>query len=184
MEHRTCDEPDCGRRSVNIGPFCGEHMRTRRYHEWRALTLEERFWARVDRTAGPDGCWEWFGAKVAYGYGMMTLAGGKGVGAHAYSYELAKGPIPDGLEIDHLCCNTSCVNPAHLEAVTAAENMRRRSERYVECKQGHDLTDPANVTWHKRSGRPDEKVCKPCALERVRNHRRRRGLHLRCDDVA
>src|SRR6202030_118623 len=67
-----------------------------------------------------SGCWLWLGACNEFGYGKF----GK-VKAHRFSYEREKGPIPDGLEIDHLCRNKSCVNPDHLEAVTHGENRRR-----------------------------------------------------------
>lgn len=83
-----------------------------------------RFWARVERS---DSCWLWTGSTTKAGYGMFG-AGRRGMGnlyAHRYSYEWAKGPIPAGLHIDHLCRVRNCVNPAHLEAVTQGENNRR-----------------------------------------------------------
>lgn len=73
-------------------------------------------------------CWQWQWAKTLKGYGTITLPRSEGqrwMPAHRYFYEQAKGPIPDGYQIDHLCRNHSCVNPEHLEAVTQAENVRR-----------------------------------------------------------
>ena len=73
-----------------------------------------------------SGCWEWVGHGTDYGvfYGGGTIAS-----SHRFAYEAWVGPIPDGLDLDHLCYNTRCVNPAHLEPVTHLENVRRAAER-------------------------------------------------------
>lgn len=75
-----------------------------------------------------NGCWEWIGGRDPHGYGRFTigtLKSHKPFLAHKYAYERRYGPVPDGLELDHLCRNTSCVNPDHLEAVTHRTNMIR-----------------------------------------------------------
>jgi hypothetical protein len=93
------------------------------------------FWGRVNRSGPPSDfrpdlglCWLWTGAAVRSGartYGYAHLAGSKSSYAHRIAYQLVHGPIPVGLEIDHLCRVTLCVNPRHLEAVTHQENVRR-----------------------------------------------------------
>lgn len=83
----------------------------------------DRFWAKVQKTPG-DGCWTWIGGKTPAGYGCFWR-GHSSRGAHRISYELLVGPIAKGLHLDHLCRNHGCVNPAHLEPVTNAENCRR-----------------------------------------------------------
>lgn len=71
-------------------------------------------------------CWQWTGAKNNRGYGSVTNGRGKSMLAHRRSYMETKGEIPAGLQLDHRCENKLCVNPAHLDAVTGKENMRRR----------------------------------------------------------
>ncbi len=107
-----------------------------------------------------DGCWGWNGRRHSLGYGCIYLAG-RQFYAHRIAYELERGPIPDGLEIDHLCSNPECCNPAHLEAVTHSENIRRIQDRQTSCrKAGHDWTDPRNVYVRRSNG---HRYCAECA---------------------
>lgn len=128
----------------------------------------ERFWPKVRKSAG---CWEWTGRTSEKGYGDFHL-NRQTVLAHRVSYELLVGPIPEGLTLDHLCRNTRCVNPAHLEPVTHGENMRRMglTTRQSHCRRGHELSEP-NLYVFKTGGR----ACKTCAKDRAAR-RRRSGL--------
>lgn len=104
--------------------------------------LPQRIEKRIDRTAT---CWLWTGWSNAEGYGYTRFEG-RDQPAHRVVYLHLVGPIPDGLELDHLCVTPLCVNPAHLEPVTHQENQRRIAGRQVACRRlGHDWTDPSNV---------------------------------------
>lgn len=92
-------------------------------------------WARLTRNiaepSNDQDCWTWSAARDRWGYGRVSFRiPGVGVRkkmAHRLAYEQVHGPIPRGYQIDHLCCNASCINPDHLEAVTPSVNARRRS---------------------------------------------------------
>jgi Zn finger protein HypA/HybF involved in hydrogenase expression len=124
----------------------------------------------------PDApCQLWDGALDAYGYGIKYFDG-RTRRAHVYAYREANGPVPDGLEIDHICENKGCVNPAHLEAVTHAENLRRswarRRARELTCRNGHPWV-PQN---RNRAGK-----CRLCANENQQRLRdRTKRLRNRC----
>lgn len=130
MAQRTCSIDGCGK-PMHARGWCIGH-----YARWRTegdpggplrpyLTDDSaRFWAKVDKR-GPDDCWLWLANKTApNGHGRFST-GGSMVMAHRFAYELLVGPIPDGLVIDHLCRVRLCVNPKHLEPVTAVENIKR-----------------------------------------------------------
>jgi len=124
----------------------------------RDIVLEGNF--------GPAGdCWIWEHARFAAGYGSV-LFGGKNVYVHRLSYETHVGPIPAGLTIDHLCRERACWNPAHLEAVTNAENIRRAALHKTHCPRGHDY---AKYARRRKRGRD----CLICHRDRERERSRR-----------
>ena len=125
----------------------------------------------------PNGCWLWRRSIGAGGYGVTyDPAKKKAVKAHRYSYEMVRGPIPAGMTIDHLCRVRACVNPDHLEAVTAKVNILRgvgpsaRQARQTHCKNGHPLT-PENI-YPTLPGRH----CRQCRKDYTKTdaHRERR----------
>lgn len=124
---------------------------------------------RFVRKNESSGCWEWAGNKLRLGYGHFKL-NGKNRKAHRVSYELLKGPIPLGLTIDHLCRNTSCVNPDHLEPVTQRVNVLRsnnqaaRNARKTHCKHGHEFTAENTVIV------PLGRQCRLCLRAACRRH--------------
>jgi len=133
--------------------------------------ITQRFWAKVQKT---ETCWNWIGAHTSKGYGSFW-DGDKLVRAPRWSYEHFVGPIPKGLQIDHLCRNPGCVNPAHLEPVTQRENILRGVSfsaihaRKTHCKYGHRLTG-SRVRILNINGRT-ERRCLICVDRRSRKHR-------------
>lgn len=106
-------------------------------------TLEERFWSKVEKS---EGCWNWTAHKNGQGYGRFMLDK-KVRFAHRVAYELAVEPIPEGMSIDHMCHNESCVKPAHLRLVTQKQNNEHRPQ------EGRSSSGIRGVSWHKRTKR-------------------------------
>ena len=126
------------------------------------------FWAKVERSGD---CLVWTGVKDTEKYGQFQV-NGKPKSAYRVAYNMIVGEIPEGLELDHLCRNHSCVNPEHLEAVTHQENARRAGifRRRTHCiKKNHPLT-PDNLYYSKDARGSPQRRCKKCSLA---NGRRR-----------
>lgn len=142
MGQRTCSGCGC-----EVGPYIQQ-------------CLPCRFWTKVEKT---ETCWLWKSACTQKGYGIIRLGGrsGRNAGAHRFAYEMCVGPIPDGLQIDHLCRVPACVNPDHLEPVTPQENVVRSARfRVTHCPRGHEYTE-ANTYYEKATKRR----CRACAVE-------------------
>ena len=110
--------------------------------------LTDRFWSKVEKSSE---CWNWTGT-VTGGYGQYWLDG-KGRRAHRVSYAAAHGHIPEGMQIDHKCHNTLCVNPDHLRVVTGKQNCEN-----VRGAQSNNASKVRGVVWHKRDRRWQARV--------------------------
>lgn len=112
-----------------------------------------------------SGCLQWIGSVNAHGYGNFHAGGGRhSVVAHRWSYEHHREPIPDGLVLDHLCRNTSCVHPDHLEPVAQGENLLRgvgvgkANARKTHCPAGHPYSGDNLYIAPSRPNR----MCRTC----------------------
>lgn len=141
----------------------------------REASRLSKFWSFVPLGHESE-CWLWAG-PLHKGYGRFCL----GVGnerrwkfAHRFVYESRVGAIPEGLTLDHLCRVPRCVNPAHLEPVTASENTSRVGFRRSVCPNGHEYTSETRVRYGGRS------VCRMCVREANKRARmRRKAVHFK-----
>lgn len=168
MTNLTCRVNGCVNPvRVKVSQLCSAHYQ--RLHLYGRLDRIDRdwitrFWARVDKLPD-DGCWEWKGQIRSDGYGSCWDGGRHRKNlAHRVALELVGQSIPEGMHTDHLCRNHSCVNPAHLEVVTHAENMRRgvgwpgQNAHKTRCPKGHAYSG-RNIRG--------ERICNTCIKDRV-----------------
>ena len=124
------------------------------------------------------GCWLWTASCFRDGYAQFKFQGRNRL-AHVLAYELHRGPVPEGLELDHTCRVRHCVNPWHLEPVTHQENVLRgnglaaQNARKTECPAGH-LYDEANTLVCGR-----RRFCRACAATKADRKRRAAGVPVR-----
>lgn len=168
---------ECGDATVARG-LCSRHYQAARAAGMPTLrppTAAQRFWSKVEKSGY---CWNWKGCRTPIGYGQFYYAG-RVITAHRWSLADARGVALeslDGLDVDHLCRNPSCVNPAHLEAVTHRINCLRgispvaEQARQTHCKNGHKFDDVNTVIDRKGKRR-----CRTCrrAWEAERRRRKR-----------
>ncbi len=94
------------------------------------IPLSTRLAARVDKSGGPDACWEWRGHRTPLGYGRIGDEGSRRVLlTHRVAWEDVNGPVPDGMYICHRCDNPPCCNPSHLFTGTAADNIQDAKQK-------------------------------------------------------
>lgn len=161
--------------------------------------VNERIAEKIEERDGgfSTPCWFWTGYINRLGYAVLSIQDRPNY-VHRLSYQIHIGKIPEGLELDHLCRNRSCVNPSHLEPVTNRENVLRglvptifaafnkarkeAAEARTHCKLGHELT-PENTRVEMRKGVIGNRLCKTCQREisKARTERerlRRTGEHV------
>lgn len=122
-----------------------------------------------------SGCWIWTRAIASTGYGRTSKRSEPA--AHRLAYAVFRGPIPEGMHLDHLCRTRSCCNPDHLEAVTCRTNILRGTSpaashaQQTHCIHGHEFTE-SNI--YRTRSRPNVRQCRECTKRRMRRQRTRR----------
>jgi|SRR5579863_5247114 len=131
------------------------------------LKAAKRLMHRV--TFDPSGCWLSGHSRTSWGY-VQFMADHKHTTAHRFAYELFNGPIPEGMQVDHLCRVRHCVNPAHLEAVSKKENILRgesycaQAARKTHCPKGHPYSEENTHVWNNK------RFCRECSRASSRRY--------------
>lgn len=198
MSTEGCAVDGCARTATLKG-WCEKHYRRWRKHGDPTKTLsptrvygstEERFWAKV-LPPNSEGCMLWNASLDRGGYGNFK-AEGRQRGAHLFAYEFKIGPIPAGMQLDHVCHTASsdcpggincqhrrCVTPEHLEPVTQAENTRRSqpwnvNKSKTHCKYGHEYTTENTGYTQGRHG--VQRRCRACGRAQGRERRKKKDV--------
>jgi hypothetical protein len=146
-----------------------------------SLTPQQQvaFWSKS--VVAESGCIEWAGAYNEGGYGVTRIEGATRYYAHRVAYADSVGAVPAGLVLDHLCRNTKCVNPTHLEPVSVRTNTVRgdnfKGANTGLCGQGHPESD---IDY--RDGRP--RRCKSCHRDYMRAHMARKQAERKANALA
>lgn len=143
--------------------FCSRSCAAKRPR--RKVKEPDRFWPKVEKT-GP--CWIWTACLNEAGYGQFSKIGRRLISAHRWSWEQEHGPVPDGLELDHLCRNHACVRPDHLEAVTRAVNAQRGLKGDLlpnpdHCFNGHLMTPENSI--RRTDSKGERYRCRQCRAD-------------------
>lgn len=172
---KSCSIPDCPNPFYGRS-YCQRHYQSARNHGTLPPithpSVEDRFWSKVEKN-GPlwngSPCWLWTAYCDKDGYGHWTPThGAAGKRAHRVAYEILIGPIPEGLPLDHLCRNSPCCNPNHLEPVTDRTNILRGvgfaalNAKKTHCPKGHPYS--LTNTYINSKG---QRICRTC--ERTRS---------------
>jgi|SRR5688500_12907487 len=141
--------------------------------------LPDRFWDKV--IVSPSGCWCWTGCYSHNGYGLAKLNGSM-TATHRAAYAALVGPVPPGKQLDHLCRNRACCNPAHLEPVSPRENVLRGMGRSATnaqketCPRGHRY-DYVNVNGQRGCSECNRESCRRWYQNRgAKRYRERRAI--------
>ena len=145
------------RRDVEVR--CGDALCMNPAHH-ECLTMEEKFWRKVDKTPT---CWLWTSLLQHRGYGIFFVSGFGYIQAHRYSWEMASGPIPEGLFVCHTCDVPKCVRPGHLFLGTPKDNM---DDMWKKGRSGPQKARAAGLKWvPNKTPQPPETDTKGAARE-------------------